>query len=148
MTEFTIYKLTSNPWKKVFPKIIEGVVNKGNKVHILCGAEQVQELDDLLWTYEQLSFLPHATYQDPKPLEQPIIISDKSVAMNGAKVLAIANDQIPINVKDFDRVIVVFDSSQYSKIPDTIKKIEDLKLNIMCYTQNTQGIWEKTEKAI
>ncbi len=148
MTEVTIYKLTNNPWRKVFPKVLEGVVNKGNKVHVLCKAEQIKELDDLLWSYEQLSFLPHGTLQDPSPLQQPIIISDKSEVVNGARVLAIANDYVPENISDFDRVLFVFDNTQYSQIPNILNKINNLKLSVICYIQNTQGAWEKTEKII
>ncbi|RZI45622.1 DNA polymerase III subunit chi [Rickettsiales endosymbiont of Peranema trichophorum] len=60
-----LYVLESSQFIKVFPKLLEGIVGKGNRIVIFCDHQKsVEALDRLLWTYQQLSFLPHATYQD------------------------------------------------------------------------------------
>jgi DNA polymerase III subunit chi len=145
MTEAVIYKLTNNPWKKVFPKLLEGVVSKGNKVHVLCAAEKIKEIDDVLWTYEQLAFLPHGTSEDSHVENQPIILSSKPQALNGAKILAITNDNIPENYKEYDKILFVFDASQHQSIPNVVKQLEEYGIKKSYFIQNAQGAWDKAE---
>lgn len=148
MTEATIYKLTNNPWRKVFPKLIEGVVNKGNKVHVYCDTEKVSEIDNLLWSFEQLSFLPHATSEDPHLNEQPVIISSNAKSVNGAKVLAITNDIIPDNYSDYEKILLVCDATQHQTIPKLIQALESKKINCNYFIQSIQGAWDKAENLL
>ncbi len=148
MSEVIIYKLTNNPWKKVFPKLLEGVLNKGNRIHVYCNNESIAEIDDLLWSYEQLSFLPHATADDPHPEDQPIILSNKPFSKNGAKVLAIANDIIPENHHEFDKILCVFDQSKHGSIESFIKQCDEKKLHKSLFIQNAQGSWDKVENIL
>ncbi len=145
MSEVVIYKLTSNPWKKVFPKLLEGVLNKGNRVHVFCIDGSIKELDDLLWTYEQLSFLPHGTSEDPHSEGHPIILSSKPFAINGAKVLAIANDKVPDNFYEYEKILCVFDSTQYGSIEPFLKQCDDKKIQKSFFVQNSNGAWDKVE---
>ena len=145
MTEAIIYKLTNNPWKKVFPKLLEGVVGKGNKVHVLCSADKIKEIDDIHRTYEQLAFLPHGTSEDSHVINQPIVLSSQSQALNGAKILAITNGNIPTNYQEYDKMLFVFDASQYQSIPNVVSQLEKNGIKKNYFIQNAQGAWDKAE---
>jgi len=43
--------------------IIEQEYNNGYKIHVhLATQQEAQNMDDLLWTFKQISFIPHAIY--------------------------------------------------------------------------------------
>lgn len=50
--------------------------------------ESTNELDKILWTMKRNVFLPHGTYQDSHPQDQPILITNQSEneVINGASI--------------------------------------------------------------
>lgn len=146
MTQAIIYKLTNNPWSKVFPKVVESIVNKGNRIHVLAEEKMVALIDDLLWSFEQLSFLPHATCGDANLADQPIVISHNSDVKNGAKVLALANRDLPDNFQEFEKIICLFDSESEQKIPQMLSQLSEKKVDAQLYLQNDKGAWAKQER--
>ena len=146
MREANVYILSNLSWVKAFPKIMEVAVSKGAKVHVRCDSEAiVQEIDNLLWTYEQLSFLPHATDKDPMPNEQPIIISSQNKPLNSADVLALVGKDIPENIQDYKKALILCDPKDASAKEATYKQIDFLKKNdfkIRYFKQNQNGAWE------
>jgi len=47
----------------------------GQRVCILTGsAEQAEQIDDLLWTYKDISFLPHQRWDEHPDPETPVLI--------------------------------------------------------------------------
>ena len=78
-------------------------------IHVNNGVE-AQQLDELLWTFSQDSFVPHELCADPlsesKP-ESPIIIGYNNVAPDGYGMLINLSQGIPKFYKQFDRVAEV-----------------------------------------
>ncbi|MBL1431999.1 MAG: DNA polymerase III subunit chi [Gammaproteobacteria bacterium] len=78
-------------------------------IHVNNGVE-AQQLDELLWTFRQDSFVPHELCADPlsesKP-ESPIIIGYNNVAPDGYGMLINLSQGIPKFYKQFDRVAEV-----------------------------------------
>jgi len=108
MTEAIVYLLTKSPWNKGFPKILESIASKGVKLHVLCNSkEEAIQLDNLIWTFEQLAFVPHALDTDPYPEQQPIIISEKPIALNAADTMVIVGEILPETFETFKKVVFV-----------------------------------------
>lgn len=142
MTEVLIYRPTKIAPQKVLPKLLESVIAKGNNVHILCeNDEQVKVLDDYLWTYEQLSFLPHATYQDDLLEKQPIVLSVNDNNLNNASVLVLSEPKLPQNFSIFSKVIYISDSED-NKLEALKKDCANKNLQVSSFVQNEKG-WEK-----
>jgi DNA polymerase IIIc chi subunit len=76
---------------KLFPKFVSEVHHSNlGKIIIYCSSkEEMQYIDNMLWTYEQLSFLPHATEYDAHAEIQPILIMS-SVTFNNPNISSIA----------------------------------------------------------
>ena len=56
-------------------RLAEKAYNQGNKVYIHTTSEQhSQELDDLLWTFRQGSFVPHALFGSEEAKGSPVIL--------------------------------------------------------------------------
>lgn len=57
--------------------LIENVaLKKGLKLRLLCSSSEIGQLDDILWTKKQLSFIPHAVEGDDL-FATPVYISQK-----------------------------------------------------------------------
>ncbi len=149
MTEANIYQLSKLSWIKGLAKLLENIIAKGNKVLISCESEDfMSKLDDALWTYEQLSFLPHATCNDSQQEKQPILLSTSEINANNATVLILAERFIPKILNDFEKIVIIYEKndSAYEEFV-TQKAIPYFKIKKVTYTvfkQNDNGTWEKS----
>jgi DNA polymerase-3 subunit chi len=75
--EVNFYQIEEAEFGKVFPKLIETIVGSGNRVLIYDKDEKrISDIDNLLWTYAQLAFIPHATYRDGIKEENAVYITN------------------------------------------------------------------------
>jgi DNA polymerase III subunit chi len=83
-------------------RLTEKAFQLGNRVYIEAASEeQAQALDNLLWTFKQGSFLPHAR-QDGKAA--PILIGHGAEPQTEAQVLINLGTEIPTFYPRFERV--------------------------------------------
>ncbi|MDZ5760906.1 DNA polymerase III subunit chi [Lyticum sinuosum] len=139
-------------------KIIEKVINIPKKlVWFIQKDDIIKEMDDKLWTYSQLSFLPHAIDLDPFHEQQPIIITNNpSKFSKSHQILLITecwlNSYNQLLWQDFmieyeKIIIILLDSSKIS----AKKKLDNLfseynnKVNkiLLTYFDNNQNKWNK-----
>ena len=73
-------------------------------------AEQLDRLDQLLWTYKADSFLPHAKGSAASPENQPILLAADPNAPNGAHNVALADGKWREESLQFDRTFYFFDT--------------------------------------
>ena len=77
--------------------------------------KKLNSLDKLLWTYSKKHFIPHATINDPRPIDQAILITTKLKNLNNAKIILFINPS---------KQIILESISKYSGIvSNKIKKI-------------------------
>jgi len=147
MTKLSAYFPSPDGQKKVLPKLLESIVAKDFKVHIACESqERVEELDGFLWTYEQLSFLPHATGNDKDLAKNPIVISANVDVKNKATVLVADDMSLPKNFTDFERVVFIVNDNLHDRFEGVKLLAQNKKLTIDCFVQTAKG-WEK-KKAV
>jgi DNA polymerase-3 subunit chi len=89
-------------------KIAEGVIAKGKKILLVCNEDEIQPLDQLLWQYAQLSFLPHATKFDPYQDKQELYITD-DIKDNPIAATVLMCMELPkdADLSAFERVVLV-----------------------------------------
>lgn len=146
MKEVNVYILGSALWVKTFPKILESIVSKGIKVQVACDNEtEASELDNLMWTFEQLSFLPHALDSDENMQDHPIIISAKDAVFNNSDILAIAGQEIPSKIEAFSKALIVYDPKDHASKGIVSRQISALvakNFNVRYFKQTDVGGWE------
>ena len=70
MKSITFYQVQSTLYKVTIPKVIIKILEVAKKVNFLCKDEDEMEyLDSLMWSFSQLSFIPHSTENDKFDLE-------------------------------------------------------------------------------
>lgn len=96
-------------------KLAEKAYKQGHQVYINAASEQqLKQLDDLLWTFRDGSFLPHGPYNAEQPGEQPILLGHAVEPDGPDDVLVNLANDIPAFFSRFNRVaeLVCGDESQ------------------------------------
>lgn len=157
MQEINIYKTSQNNFQKIFTKLVESIVIQNKKIYLLCqDHEEETKFDNLLWSYSQLSFIPHGTTRDPYPSDQLLLIGSNPYKKpeNNPEVLLAVDSQKYFSDKD----IVQFLINQYGKflLFNTVgekaclnttslfierAKVKGIAINLV--EQDSQGKWLK-----
>jgi DNA polymerase-3 subunit chi len=93
------------------PRFSCSIANKawesGHSVYIITRNEaEAGELDDLLWTYQDISFIPHARIDNNKS-DTPVLIGWYGSDTPEADVIINLTDSIPDCISSFGRVIEI-----------------------------------------
>ena len=106
MAEITFYQLPQDlldegVQRQVICRVIQKIYQVTGSVGVLCEAEDLKPLDDLLWTFSQGSFIPHAI----APSEEPVLLSDDIARIPPDRVLVLTVAQLPPNLPGFGRIV-------------------------------------------
>ncbi|MEN8204383.1 MAG: DNA polymerase III subunit chi [Pseudomonadota bacterium] len=86
-------------------KLTEKAYKQGHKVYINAASnQQLKQLDDLLWTFRDGSFLPHGRYSAADTGEQPVLLGHAIEPDGHSDVLVNLANDIPTFFSRFDRV--------------------------------------------
>ena len=77
----------------------------GHRVYLHTeSAEQTRQLDDLLWTFQQNSFVPHCIYQDAGDTPPPVLLAHDAEPDASSEVLINLAADVPVFFSRFERV--------------------------------------------
>jgi len=86
-------------------RLTEKIFKDGHQVYINTASEQqLRQLDDLLWSFRQGSFLPHAVYKRNDPETTPILLGHATEPDGPSDVLVNLAVDIPAFFSRFSRV--------------------------------------------
>ena len=115
MTETLFYHLERRSLEDVLPGLLEKSLERGWRALIQTdSSERSDALDNLLWTYNDQSFLAHAQTGDGDAARQPVLITLEEGNPNGAKILfcvggARLADWGDASLADLERIVLLFD---------------------------------------
>jgi len=108
MTQVDFYVLTSanaSNIEQFVCLLTEKAFKQGHKIHIhTVDEQQSTRVDNLLWTFKELSFLPHVKMGDEQQSETPIHISHEQDKAFLADVLINLKSEVPVFYQQFERV--------------------------------------------
>lgn len=145
--EVSFYHLTCVPLEKALPRLLEKVYASGAKALLFFDDENTLKLiDDALWTYSQMDFLPHGTHQEQHPDKQPIYLTTGPENPNNASiVIKVGNTEHPSSTS-FKRIIDIFDGNDPQSVQnarDRYKKYKDSNHPLVYWKQDINGKWDK-----
>lgn len=104
------YHLTLAPIDRVLPSIAERVLGSGGRLVIVAADAGLRtRIDQLLWSYNTGSFLPHGEAGGAWDAEQPALIAEDLTPANGARNVALVDGVWRDAALDFDRAFHLFD---------------------------------------
>ena len=110
--EILFYHLQNATLEQTLPALLEKTLQRGWKAVVRVGSEErLKALDDLLWTYAEESFLPHAVESDARAADQPIILTQDDIRLNDADVaFAVDGCGLPES-EGWTRAVLMFDGN-------------------------------------
>lgn len=115
MAEVLFYHLSTTPLERNLPEMLERSLQRGWKVVVRAGnAARLGSVDQMLWTYDDASFLPHGTSDMGHAEHQPVYLTTGTENPNGATVLMLVEGARvnPEEAAQFDRVCLIFNGNE------------------------------------
>jgi len=150
MTEALFYHLEKRTLDDVLPGLVERTLARGWRAIIRPdSAERAKAIDDLLWTWRDESFLPHAQTGDGNAARQPVLITIEEVNANCAEVLFLVGGAMPGSWRDaaaFTRIVLLFDGRDPSALAAARaawSAAKEAGHDTTYWKQSPGGKWEK-----
>jgi DNA polymerase III subunit chi len=135
------YHLSQSALERVLPTICEKVLASGERLLVVAGAEQLDSLDALLWSYAPDAFLPHARASAARAEAQPILLSGELVALNGATNVALADGVWRDEALGFSRTFYFFDPNGLDPARAAWRALKDRLVFERRYWKQMDGRW-------
>ena len=118
MAQVDFYVLPENGKQKLFAcALIQKAWKQGNNVFVNTRSEtEAAALDDMLWTFKDISFLPHCLAADDNAENAPIVIGHNN-QLNGempdhTTIMINLTDQIPQDTSKVKRILEIVAGSE------------------------------------
>ncbi len=101
MSEVRFYHLLTQ--EQAVPVILTKALSGGRRVVVrLADEDSMRHFDDVFWTCNPESFMPHGTSHDKHPEKQPVYLTTEAENPNNADMLVLCNFQtVPENIDQF-----------------------------------------------
>ena len=110
MTDIAFYHLVHWPLEAALPRLLEKTLEAGKRAVVMAGSEErVEALVNVLWTYEQGSWLPHGSAKDGNADQQPVWLTALDENPNGATYLFLVDGAQSDRVAECERCFELFD---------------------------------------
>lgn len=97
-------------------RLIEKAYNTNHRVYILAvNLAEAQNIDTQLWTFRDISFIPHAIYNNEPNGETPVLIGYNSVPPKHNDVLVNLTNEIPKFYTQFKHIIELIQNEEAAK---------------------------------
>ena len=145
MTEIFFYKLKNISIDLFLISLIEKSISKNwNSLVLLDNTERMEEINDLLWTFNDTSFIPHGSQSDLSPDKQNVYLTCNEENLNNSNII-FSIDGIIINEPgNWNRCIYIF-NEQNLKVTDELesykRKVKDFGYTLKSFEQDNNGKW-------
>ncbi len=152
MSEALFYHLEKRSLEDVLPGLVERTLERGWRALVKTeSAERADAIDNLLWTYKERSFLPHAQLGDGEPERQPVLITVEDTNANSANVLFLVGGAEPPawktpSANGFARIVVMFDGREevaLSRARAAWKLAREAGHDVTYWKESASGKWER-----
>jgi len=153
MPEFRFYHLERRRLDMALPDILEDALAEGARAVVQApSAEQVEALNERLWTYSDESFLPHGAARDGDPQAQPVYLTEGEENPNGAtlRVLLAGVDAAPFAGRPagrpYQRIILLFDGRDEAARAEARRQwslVKAAREPLSYWREGDDGGWEK-----
>ena len=114
MAQIDFYVLPENGKREYFScALIQKVWKQGNNIYInMCSESAANTLDDLLWTFKDISFLPHCLASEDSSDKIPIVIGYNNPVPDHTSVIINLADEIPLELNKAERILEIVAGSE------------------------------------
>jgi DNA polymerase-3 subunit chi len=140
------YHLEGSTIENVLPELLEKTLAKGWRALVKLPEDMLAEMDDLLWTFRDESFLPHGRDDEPMADWQPILLSAETESAKGFDAVFLIGGADISEMEGVQRAMVMINGRSQSDVTrerGRWKALKDAGADLSYYQQNSRGSWEK-----
>ena len=138
------YQLAGTPIEAVVPQLAAKTLENGERLLIVAGDTGLRDrLDEALWTYDPVSFLPHGQSGAGSAENQEILLSDATDAANSAKYVMLADGEWREAALAFDRVFYLFDADRLDDARNAWRSLSGKDAVEPRYWKQDNGRWRQ-----
>ena len=145
--ELWFYHLERSSLEEVLPELLEKTLARNWHALVRSPDEnRLSALDQLLWTWKDVSFLPHGLASADDADKQPILLSVHDDRANEAQCLFLLDGASFDNPDAYERTIVLFDGGDESAVNASRtlwKQASNDGRKVSYWRQSPEGRWEK-----
>ena len=149
MSRVDFYHLQKFTIDDVLPKLLEKAYKTEKNIIVKIGNdERVDFINNILWTYDETSFLPHGSKKDGNAENQPIWLTSGNDNPNDASLLFLV-DEADINIDNinkFERLFYIFDGNTETalqKARDFWRQLKNTESECFYWQQDESGSWKQ-----
>lgn len=142
--------MKATPLERALPRILERALKDGYRVLVRAGSdERVDDLNQLLWTYDDASFLPHGSARDGNAERQPIFLTAGDGNPNQATMLVLVDGARSNALEHYTRVCDMFDGNDETAVEAARARWREAKAagHALTYWEQTATGWVKRNGA-
>ncbi len=132
---------------EALPALLEKTLHKGWRAVVYCRDElQRDQLDDMLWTYRDDSFLPHGRAGTAEADRQPVLLTVENAQAHAAEAVFVLSARTPPNGESVERVVIMFEDSDGDARQHARERWKALKgagATVSYWRRGPAGRWEK-----
>jgi DNA polymerase-3 subunit chi len=128
------------------PALLGRTLKAGQRAVVICGSEaRVEALDASLWLCTEPDWLPHGTAAVGHADLQPIWLTHRDEAPNGARYLFLLDGADSASLDGFERVFDLFDGRDDEAVAAARERYRQRRAagHLLTYWQQTARGWEK-----
>lgn len=142
MAQVDFYQLSRDPVERVVPSLASRVLDAGGKLLLVSGdAGQRAALSDALWA--RGGFLAHGEAGARHAERQPVLLSDRCEAENGARIAILADGEWREECSGFERTILLFAPEQRSGAQGLWRDLREAGNALRIFKQDERGAWRE-----
>jgi len=135
------YQLSRDPAEAVVPQLAERTLKSGERLLVVTGdAAQAERISEALWAHRPESFLAHGVAGGGHEASQPILVSDRPKASNGARYVIFADGAWRDPPAECERAFLLFGEATIAAARDQWRALPPGERNY--WRQGANG-WEK-----
>ena len=144
MAEIGFYHLTRMTADQALPALLGRTLAAGHRAMVLCGSpEHVATLDSALWACPDPDWLPHGTEATGDPDMQPIWLTTRDEAANGARYLFLLDGMRSARLDGYLRVFDLFDGADERAVEAARARWREARGHQLTYWQQGERGWQK-----
>ncbi|MCP8940270.1 DNA polymerase III subunit chi [Alsobacter sp. SYSU M60028] len=146
--EVLFYHLERRPLEAVLPQLVEKSLERGWRVVVQASTqERLGALDDLLWTWSDDSFIPHAPDREPEADREPVVLTLTDRNPNEAQIrFLVEGAPLPTDARGYARIVLLFDGTDDEAVAGarrTWRSVREAGYAATYWQQSEAGRWEK-----
>ncbi len=144
--EIRFYHLTQSRLETALPQLLARTLAKGWKAVVKASSgERVDALNQMLWTYEDGSFLPHGSAKDGDGPMHPVWLTEGDDNPASAQVLFLVDGAICDKPEGYELICTLFDGNDPEALDAARRdwKSWQGKADKITYWQQSENGWQQ-----